>query len=214
MQDIHYGLILIAAFLGVASPGPATLAIAGMSMNYGRFHGAALAAGVFTGSLFWSFSAAFGLGAVLYANVWLFEVLRYLGAIYLLFLAYKSCRSAFSNSKQDTSNQLELTDVVQVPLRSAYFKGLAIHLTNPKAILFFSALYTLGVPSTVTAGGLLSIIVMIAVQSALVFFGYALLFSNQRIRQGYFKLKRTFDGFFAVFFGLAGIKILMSKLAL
>jgi threonine/homoserine/homoserine lactone efflux protein len=213
MQDIHYGLILMAAFLGVASPGPATLAIAGMSMNYGRFHGAALAAGVFTGSLFWSFSAAFGLGAVLYANVWLFEVLRYLGAMYLLFLAYKSCRSALVSSEQNTGNTFKFDGVVEVPLRSAYFKGLAIHLTNPKAILFFSALYTLGVPSTVTAEGLLSIIVMIAMQSGLVFFGYAFLFSNQRIRQGYFKMKRAFDGVFAIFFGLAGIKILMSKLS-
>ena len=212
MQEIQYGLILMAAFLGVASPGPATLAIAGMSMNHGRLHGSALAAGVFSGSLFWSFSAAFGLGAVLYANVWLFEMLRYVGGGYLLFLAYKSARSLFvKNTSSDMT--LALNNTLGVSLGSAYLKGLAIHLTNPKAILFFSALYTLGVPSTITVEGLLSIIAMLAAQSSVVFFGYAFLFSNQSIRQGYFRMKRFFDGVFAFFFGLAGVKILMSKLS-
>lgn len=211
MQDIQYGLILMAAFLGVASPGPATLAIAGMSMNHGRVYGSALAAGVFSGSLFWSFSAAFGLGAVLYANVWLFEVLRYVGGGYLLFLAYKSARSLFvKNMNSDMT--LTLNTSAGASLGSAYLKGLAIHLTNPKAILFFSALYTLGVPSTITVEGLLSIIAMLAAQGCVVFFGYAFLFSNQKVRQGYFKMKKFFDGAFAFFFGLAGIKILMSKL--
>ena len=64
-----------------------------------------------------------------------------------------------------------------------------------------------------TVTGLLSIIAMLAVQGSLVFFDYAFLFSNPKIRQGYFKMKRTFDSVFAVFFGLAGIKILMSKLS-
>ena len=90
MQEIHYVMILIGAFVAMASPGPATLAIASTSMTQGRIKGLALASGILTGSLFWSCSAAFGLGAVLYANVWLFESLRYVGAVYLLFLAYKS----------------------------------------------------------------------------------------------------------------------------
>ena len=88
MQEIHYGLILVAAFVATASPGPATLAIAGTSMNSGRRHGMAIALGILTGSFIWSLSAAFGMAALMYANAWLFDLLRYFGAAYLLFLAY------------------------------------------------------------------------------------------------------------------------------
>lgn len=208
MHEIHYMLILMGAFVAMASPGPATLAIAATSMNQGRSQGLLLASGILTGSLFWSCSAAFGLGALLYANVWLFESLRYIGASYLLFLAYKSCRSAVANKP------LVLLETKQGSLRSAYLKGLAIHLTNPKAILFLGALYALGLPSTVTTQGLLSVIALLAIQSACVNLGYALLFSNHKIRHGYFKMKRGFDSLFALVFGVAGFKILMSKLTI
>ena len=211
MQEIHYALILIGAFVAMASPGPATLAIASSSMNQGRVQGLALASGILTGSLFWSCSAAFGLGAVLFANVWLFESLRYVGAAYLLFLAYKSCRSAMAN-KTDENKILAMTETKQTSLRSAYFRGLAIHLTNPKAILFLGSLFAMGMPSSVSTQGLVSVIVLLTIQSACINLGYAMLFSNPRIRQGYFKMKRGFDAAFALMFGAAGIKILLSKL--
>ena len=84
MTDINLPMILFAAFLAAGSPGPATLAIAGTSMSSGRRAGLALASGVTTGSFIWSVSAAFGLGALMAANAWVFEVIRYLGAGYLL----------------------------------------------------------------------------------------------------------------------------------
>jgi threonine efflux protein len=211
MQEIQYALILIGAFVAMASPGPATLAIASSSMNQGRVQGLALASGILTGSLFWSCSAAFGLGAVLFSNVWLFESLRYVGAAYLLFLAYKSCRSAMAN-KTDENKMLAMTETKQTSLRSAYFRGLAIHLTNPKAILFLGSLFAMGMPSSVSTQGLLSVIALLTIQSACINLGYAVLFSNQRIRQGYFKMKLAFDTVFTLMFGAAGIKILLSKL--
>jgi len=56
MEEINYSLIVVSAIAAIASPGPATLAIAGTSMNHGRRFGGYLAAGVLTGSLFWSTS--------------------------------------------------------------------------------------------------------------------------------------------------------------
>jgi threonine/homoserine/homoserine lactone efflux protein len=50
-------------------------------MGRGREHVLVFAAEVLTGSIFWSFLAAFGLGAVMAINAWLFEVLRYLGQV-------------------------------------------------------------------------------------------------------------------------------------
>src|SRR3546814_17381062 len=65
-------------------------------MASGRRYGLALAAGVMTGSLTWSIAAAAGLSAIMLANAWAFEALRYAGAAYLLFLAFKSARAALT----------------------------------------------------------------------------------------------------------------------
>jgi threonine efflux protein len=96
--SINLPLILSAAFIASASPGPATLAIAETAMQAGRRTGLALALGVVTGSLTWSVAAALGLAAVMAASAWTLEVLRYLGGTYLLLLAYQSARSAIHGS--------------------------------------------------------------------------------------------------------------------
>ena len=92
--SINLPLILSAAFVASASPGPATLAIANASMQAGRKAGLALALGVSTGSLAWSIAAALGLAAIMASSAWALDVLRYAGAAYLMFLAFKSARSA------------------------------------------------------------------------------------------------------------------------
>jgi threonine efflux protein len=207
MEKINYLLIIFAAFVAIASPGPATLAISAISMNQGRVYGLALAAGVLTGSLFWSFSAAFGLAALMYANAWLLETFRYLGACYLLYLSYKSVRSALSVRQA-------VVDINAISgFKLAYIRGLLIHLSNPKAMLFFGSLYTLGLPKEVNIIDLLKVIATIGLTSACIFIGYALLFSIPKIRHSYIKSRRIFESTFAVFFGVAGVKILANKLS-
>ncbi len=206
IEDINFPLILFAALLATASPGPATLAIAGTSMNSGRKYGLVMASGVTSGSLIWSVSAAFGLGAIMLANAWAFEILRYFGAGYLLFLAYKSFRSAL---KPSTVN---LSQISTHSMKSAYFKGLALHVTNPKAILFFGSLYSIGVPPNVQPEGLALVIGAIGLQSLLLFHGYAFLFSSARVTAGYARMKRWFEAVFSLAFGAASLKILTTPL--
>lgn len=87
MSEVDYLLIIAAVFLSIVSPGPATVAIASASANNGHAHGSILAFGIASGGFVWSCAAAFGLSALLYTNIWLFELMRYFGAGYLLFLA-------------------------------------------------------------------------------------------------------------------------------
>lgn len=207
MSDaIHLPLILAAAFLATASLGPATLTIAGTAMASGRKLALALAFGVMTGSLVWSIGGALGLSALMFANAWVFEAMRYFGAAYLLYLAYRSARSAV---KPDA---LGPQAMAVSSARKAYVKGLALHLTNPKAILFFGSLYSVGIPPTATAADLATVIVAIGIQSFLILHGYALLFSSEKIARGYARMRRWFDGTFALAFGYAGLKILTAKL--
>jgi threonine efflux protein len=211
LDSLHLPLILSAALLATASPGPTTLALAGTAMRDGRRQALFLASGVMIGSLFWSISAAFGLGAVMMANVWVFELMRYAGAAYLLFLAFKSARSALKPG----NTQPVLRAAPREGSASAYrswSRGLALHITNPKAILFFGSLYAIGVPATATPADLVTVIALVGLQSACIFHGYALLFSNAAVARGYFRLRRWFEGVFAIAFGLAGLKILTARL--
>ncbi|WP_193367022.1 LysE family transporter [Pelagibius marinus] len=206
IADVNLPLILLAALIATGSPGPATLAIAGTSMASGRPYGLALAAGVTTGSLTWSIAAAAGLSVVMLANAWAFEMMRYIGAGYLLFLAVKSARAALRPDAPAAAK-------IKVPtLRAAYRRGLLLHLTNPKAILFFGALYSVAVPANTSPASLALIIAAIGLQSVLVFHGYALLFSSPPMTAGYAKLRRWFEAVFALAFGAAGLKILTTRL--
>lgn len=206
LQGVDLPLILGAAFIATVSPGPATLALAGTSMAGGRAAGLSLAAGIMTGSLIWSCVAALGLGAVMLANAWMLEVLRYAGAAYLLFLAVKSARAALGGGALATR-------AIREPSRVAlYGRGLLLHLTNPKAILFFGALYAVGVPAGAPPATLLAIILAVGLQSFVIFHGYALLFSSARVAGLYLRLRRWFEGAFALAFAAAGLKILTARL--
>jgi threonine/homoserine/homoserine lactone efflux protein len=206
MIPAHFALILGAAFVAVASPGPAVLAIANISMRQGRRMGLAFASGVSTGSVTWSVAAAFGLGALMLANAWLAGVLRYAGAAYLLFLACKAAQQAMSRGEAVPEPSVTATSSVK-----AYFRGLALHLTNPKAIFFFGSLYTIGVSPHTPVSGLLTIIVAVGIQSVLVLHGYALLFSSPAIVRGYFRIRRGLQGAFALAFGAAGVELLIAR---
>jgi threonine/homoserine/homoserine lactone efflux protein len=207
MSDINLPIILFAAFLAAGSPGPATLAIASTSMSSGRHSGLALASGVTTGSFIWSVSAAFGLGAVMTANAWVFEVVRYVGAGYLAWLAVKSARSAWYGNKMVTKKMAAVTP------RRAYAKGLALHLTNPKAVLFFGALYAIAVPPGTPPSALITVILAVGIQSAIMFHLYAVIFSSKPMAAAYTAAKRWFEGFFALAFGAIAFKVFTTRVS-
>lgn len=193
--------VLAAALVAQASPGPATLAIARESMAHGRRAGVALALGVTTGSWTWSAVAAGGMGAVILSSEWAVIGLRIVAALYLGWLAWKSARSALGPAAATKAERPPAAG-------SSYAHGLLIHLTNPKAILFFGALYAFGLPADATATTILLVAAAIAIQSLLIFIEMALLFSHAWIAAGYGRLRRTFEAVFAVVFGAAAIGFL------
>ncbi|MGR3761157.1 LysE family translocator [Roseobacteraceae bacterium NS-SX3] len=206
MDAVSLPLILGMSLLGAASPGPTTLMIADTAMQRGRAHALALASGVMLGSLTWSVAAAFSLAAVMLANAWLLEMVRHAGAAYLIYLAFRSARSALR------PGPATLHSTAPAPLKSSFAKGLALHLTNPKAALAFGAIYAIGVPPGTQPQDLLVVIAAIGAQSALVFHGYALLFSAAGAARLYARLRRVFESLFAAAFAAAGWKILTARL--
>ncbi|SMX39800.1 LysE family translocator [Octadecabacter ascidiaceicola] len=204
MSDLLFPLpfILLGWAAGGGSPGPATLAISGTSMAEGRTRGLQLASGVVLGSAIWGIAAALGFSALMMSNVWLFETVRYIGAAYLLYLALKSLRSAWVGTSVKPAKPARI---------GAFTKGLTLHLTNPKAVLGWGAIYAVAMTPDAQPQSVALLFCALIATSAFVFLGYAVLFSSAPIARGYVRLKRLFDLTFGVLFGAASLKLLTTK---
>ena len=109
------------------TPGADMLFCLGQGMRFGPRASVAASAGVALGGMVHVTLAGLGLGAVVAALPWAFDVIRWIGVGYLLWLAVQTWRSSG-------------TAATPVPApKSAFRSGLIVNLTNPKVILFVLA---------------------------------------------------------------------------
>ncbi len=198
-------LILVGWALAGGSPGPATLAISGTAMSRGRRAGVLIASGVIAGSASWGIAAGLGMSAIMVANAWIFEVVRYAGALYLLYLAAKSLRRAATPGDAPASRTPPSDGGV-------FLQGFLIHITNPKAILSWGAIYAIALPADAGPAQVWTLFALLSMTSMTVFWGYGLLFSSARVSAAYLRLRRWFDGAFALLFGAASLKLLTARI--
>lgn len=196
-------VVLVGWVLAGGSPGPATLAISGTTMAQGRAAGLSVASGVLVGSASWGIAAAMGMSALMLAHTWVFEVIRYAGAAYLLFLAWKSLRRAWIGAP---------SVMTAASSGRLFFKGLTIHLTNPKAILSWGAIYAIALPVGAGPAAIWTLFVTLFATSMALFWGYAVLFSMKPIAQAYTRAGRAFDASFGILFGAASLRILTARI--
>jgi threonine/homoserine/homoserine lactone efflux protein len=86
-----YGLLTfcVVYFLAVATPGPGVAAVLAQGLARGSAGAPAFIAGFLAGDLIWFLAAAVGLAALAQTAHTAFVIVRYAGAVYLLYLAYK-----------------------------------------------------------------------------------------------------------------------------
>lgn len=198
-------LLVYAAFvLAVASPGPSTLAIMGTSMEHGRRAGLLLGLGVSTGSLTWGILAAIGVSALIAAHAGMLQAIKIVGGLYLLYLAWRSARSAARPEQTGA--------IGHVSGRSTYLRGYLMHLTNPKAILSWTAIIALGLRPDAPGWVLFAIVGGCLLISVTINLGYACLFSTPSMIAGYRRIRRWAEGALAIFFTFASFKLLTSRL--
>lgn len=193
--------------VGTASPGPSNLTIMAVGMDHGRRAAMVLAAGVITGSMFWGLLAGFGLAAVMATWGHALLVLKIVGGLYLLWLAYRAGRSAWSAS---AASQKRLGHPLTSPSR-LYMQGAAMHLTNPKAILSWVATISVGLPVDAATGDVLIALSGCFALGILIFGGYALVFSTAAAQRTYRAARRWLEGALAAMYAYAGFRLLFSR---
>ncbi|WP_127104600.1 LysE family translocator [Pararhodobacter zhoushanensis] len=205
MQLDAFLLAFIAYLFAVASPGPSTLAIISTAMTQGRIPAVVLALGVMTGSMVWAGLAATGLSALLTTYAQALVAIKIAGGVYLLFLAYKSARSALSASAPSQLPSARMT------AGALYRRGVLLHLSNPKSVLGWVAILSLGLGPAAPAHSAQILIAGCAVLGVAVHVGYALLFSMPQVTRAYRAARRWIDGALALLFGLAGLRLLGAR---
>ncbi|GLS35101.1 threonine efflux protein [Mesorhizobium tianshanense] len=201
----HLLLVYTAYLIAVASPGPSTMAIMGVAMNQGRAAAVALAFGVVTGSMFWAVLAATGISTILTAYAEAIFAIKIAGGLYLLYLAYKSAKSALSADTRQTKA------APFTKKATLYRRGVLLHLSNPKAVLGWIAIMSLGLRPDAPSSTFQAIIVGCAILGILINVGYALIFSTALMGRTYQKSRCWIEGTLAAIFGYAGIHLLLSK---
>ncbi|MGZ3756713.1 MAG: LysE family translocator [Mucilaginibacter sp.] len=129
-----FGLINLPAFIlsGILlnlTPGADTMYILGRSMAQGKKAGVYSALGISTGTLFHTTFVAFGLSLVVARSPIAFDVIKYSGAVYLIYLGIRM----FLSKPASTSSPA----LPPVNTGKLYLSGILTNLLNPKVALFF-----------------------------------------------------------------------------
>jgi threonine/homoserine/homoserine lactone efflux protein len=162
-------------FLAVATPGPGVAAVIAQGLARGSAGAPAFIAGFLVGDLLWFCAAALGLAALAQTAHAVFVVVRYAGALYLLYLAYK-----LWTAPAKPLGEADAATLAKPP-QALFLGSLTLTLSNPKPMLFFLALLPSVVPlETLSAFGHLEIAGAIAVILPLTLGSYVLIATRAR----------------------------------
>ena len=132
MPDLHSLLIFIGAGLLLnLAPGPDVLYIVARSISQGRAAGVVSALGIGSGCLFHVVAAACGLSALMLALPMAYDVVRYAGAAYLVWLGVRALVSK--------GGAMEVKTMERTPLWVIFRQGVITNVLNPKVAIFFLA---------------------------------------------------------------------------
>ena len=124
----------IASFLLALAPGPDNFFVLAFSAKYGKTLGLFTVLGLVSGCLVHTTLVAFGVSALIINNDFLFSLLMYVGAFYLLFIAFKVYKSDNSIKELDQANN-------QIGKFKVFVNGFLMNILNPKVLAFFLAFF-------------------------------------------------------------------------
>ena len=141
----HFGFFVIAVFLLNVTPGPDTAYVVGRSVAQGRGAGLMSALGISAGCCVHSLACAFGLTALLAASATAFTVIKFVGALYLMYLG---ARLIFTKPAAPEAAGATRAAGAPKSLRQLFLQGFWTNVLNPKVVLFFVSFF----PQFVTTG--------------------------------------------------------------
>lgn len=125
------GAFFAASVLLALAPGPDNIFVLTQSALHGKIPGLCVTLGLCTGLLVHTSAVALGMAAVFKASAVAFNLIKILGAGYLIYLAWLSFRAS--------ATRLESRNPDGLTLPKLYLRGIVMNVTNPKVSIFFLA---------------------------------------------------------------------------
>jgi len=131
MPDINSIIMFFSASILLAlAPGPDNIFVLSQSIAYGRKAGFKITMGLCTGLCVHTAIVSFGIAAIFQTSLLAFNILKYAGVLYLLYLSFLTFRSAGQKVKITGDDK---------PSVNLYRRGIIMNVTNPKVSIFFMA---------------------------------------------------------------------------
>ncbi|MCA0205130.1 MAG: LysE family transporter [Proteobacteria bacterium] len=180
-MDLHLWFAFVAASVVLLLiPGPTVLLILSYALSQGRRVALATVAGVTLGDFLAMSASLMGLGALVLASATLFTVLKWVGAVYLVYLGVQLWRSAGSGAALGA-----LAETGALPARAVFGHAALVTALNPKSIAFFVAFVPQFVdPSSPLLPQFAILIATFVGLAGLNTLAYALLADRMRVRIG------------------------------
>jgi threonine/homoserine/homoserine lactone efflux protein len=121
----------VASTLLALAPGPDNIFVLTQSAVHGKSAGIVTTLGLLTGVLVHTCAVALGVAVIFQTSEVAFAVLKYIGAAYLLYLAWKAFRAK--------GQSIHSSGEGRIKLRKLYVRGIIMNITNPKVSIFFLA---------------------------------------------------------------------------
>ncbi len=215
MSEVMMNWVLLCGVFTVAliSPGPDFVMAVKNSILYSRRVGVLTAIGFALGVVVHMVYTLAGLATLMLHVPVIFEVVKYAGAAYLIYVGIKSLRSTgFSESHISEGNGgAQETKTMFMPGSSALWSGFLTNVLNPKATLFFLAIFSQFItPQTswwVQGGYALTCVVMTALWFSLV----AVVLTHAPVRQFFLSFSKWIDRVCGGLFILLGLKLAFTK---
>lgn len=203
---ILLGSILVVHLLALISPGPDFIMICRNSLIYSKKTGIYTAVGLGAGTAVHTLYSIAGLALVISKSIIVFNLIKYAGALYLVYIGIKSIKSSGINLSQEKTSVVSNISSFQ-----AIKMGFLTNVLNPKATLFFLSLFTLILsPETPTA--LLIIASVLMVMNTVIYFSIIAIVLNQtKVRSLFERYQTKLNKTLGVLLIGLGIKVALSK---
>jgi len=209
--------VTVIGLLAVMSPGPDFLIVTRNSLLYSKRVGLCTAFGIAIGTIWWVGASLLGISLLISKMVLLFNVLKWFGAAYLIYIGIKSFRTkkgakngTLVNGNGNAAIASESISMSVSPMKG-FFMGLGTNFLNPKAALFFVSFFSIVItpktPTMLRAGYGLEISLI-----ALIWFSLlATVLSTNRIKGTFERVSVWFNRVTGAILILLGVKLALTR---
>lgn len=199
-------MIAGALLIALVAPGPDFAMILKQSITYGKRSSIIASIGIGLGISVHIIYSVLGIGLIISQSIILFNIIKYLGAIYLIYIGFKSFKSKGLKLQKE-----EIIEHKQMSDKKSFFIGFLCNALNPKATLFFLSIFTvivdIGTPIYIQS--LYGLFCIIATMCW--FVGVSIFLSQKRVREFFNSFAHIFDKTVGVVLIALGLNVALSK---